>query len=197
MLWGHKYCYCGVEGKMMWVSLRMWGGEEIENEIEGFVKILTKCKMKLKSRREEIKWNCGARLAAARAYAPPSPTIISTFSPSTRSASQHPLPPSLSFATNRKSQTSSYPRSSCFAFPFFFIKLPKPQSVAVVAWRGTQLAGPAIAAPSSPPLLLLHPIGWPRLLSGSNGILSVAIGAIGKQRLKINYPISSSSLMNK
>ena len=40
---------------MMWFSLRMWGGEKIENEIEGLVKILTKCKMKLKSRREEIK----------------------------------------------------------------------------------------------------------------------------------------------
>ena len=66
-LWEHKYCYCGVEGKMMWASPRMWGGEEIENEIEGLVKILTKCKMKLRSRREEIKWNCGGRLAAAGA----------------------------------------------------------------------------------------------------------------------------------
>ena len=65
-LWGHKYCYCGVEDKMMWASPRMWGGEKIENEIERLVKILTKCKMKLKSRREEIKWNCGTRLAAAR-----------------------------------------------------------------------------------------------------------------------------------
>ena len=51
-LWEHK---CGVEGKMMRSSPRMWGGEEIENEIERLVKILTKCKMKLKSRREEIK----------------------------------------------------------------------------------------------------------------------------------------------
>lgn len=40
---------------MMQPSPRMWGGEKIENEIKQFVKILTKCKMKLKSRREEIK----------------------------------------------------------------------------------------------------------------------------------------------
>lgn len=40
---------------MMRASSHMWGGEEIENEIEQLVKILTKCKMKLKSRREEIK----------------------------------------------------------------------------------------------------------------------------------------------
>lgn len=38
---------------MMWPSLRMWGGEKIENEIEWLVKILTKCKMKLRSRRKE------------------------------------------------------------------------------------------------------------------------------------------------
>ena len=63
-LWEHK---CGVEGKMMRLSPHMWGGEKIENEIEWLVKILTKCEMKLRSRKEEIKWNCGARLAAARA----------------------------------------------------------------------------------------------------------------------------------
>lgn len=40
---------------MMRPSPHMWGGEEIENEIERLVKILTKCGMKLRSRREEIK----------------------------------------------------------------------------------------------------------------------------------------------
>lgn len=40
---------------MMWAEPCMQGGEKIENEIERLVKILTKCKMKLRSRREEIK----------------------------------------------------------------------------------------------------------------------------------------------
>lgn len=40
---------------MMRVEQCMWGGEKIENEIKRLVKILTKCKMKLRSRREEIK----------------------------------------------------------------------------------------------------------------------------------------------
>lgn len=68
---------------------------------------------------------------------------------------------------------------------------------------GAQLADPAVlpndntagaqlAAP-----LLLHPIGWPRFLSGSNGTLSVAGGTIGKQSMKMNYPVSSPSSLNK
>ena len=40
---------------MMQFSLCMWGGEKIENEIKRLVKILTKCKMKLKSRRRRDK----------------------------------------------------------------------------------------------------------------------------------------------
>ena len=97
-LWGHKYCYCGVEGRMMRPSQHMWGGEKIENEIEWLVKILTKCKMKLRSRREEIKWNCGIGLAAARAllrsvlsipalYLPP-PHLVHSRLPHSR-----PIPP--------------------------------------------------------------------------------------------------------
>ena len=130
-------------------------------------------------------------------------TSLRLLSPSFSLSSPPPAPPAIILhrlaysATDRKSQTSSYPCSSCFAFPFFFIKLPKQQSVAVVAWRSVQLASPAIAGAQLDAPLPFHPIGWPRLLSGSNGILSVAIEAIGKQRLKMNYPVSSSSLMNK
>ena len=68
--------------------------------------------------------------------------------------------------------------------------------IAVLACRPSQPAQ-LQRAPSSP-----HPCPFTQsdsllLLSGSSDILSVAIGAIGKQRLKINYPVSSSSLMNK
>ena len=85
--------------------------------------------------------------------------------------------------------------------PFFFINYRSRKVGAKDSYccfgLTFQLAGPAIAAPSS-----LHPCPFTQsggllLLSGSNGILSVAIETIGKQRLKINYPVSSSSLMNK
>ena len=51
-------------------------------------------------------------------------------------------------------------------------------------------------APSSPhPCPSLNQV--PRLLSGPNGIFSAAIGTIGKQRPKMNYLVSSPSLMDK
>ena len=104
MLWEHKHCYCGVEGKMMRASPRMWGGEEIENEIERLVKILTKCKMKLRSRREEIKWNCGIQLAAARVLLrSASSHIIPLSLPPPIPTSPHSSPPSLSAAMDQKS----------------------------------------------------------------------------------------------
>ena len=59
-----------------------------------------------------------------------------------------------------------------------------------------QLAGLAIAAPSSPHLAP-SPNQVPRLLSGSNGILSVEDGAIGNQRPKMRFPVSFPSLLNK
>ena len=51
-------------------------------------------------------------------------------SPSTASSLLSITLPTLPSATSRKSQPSSYPHSSCFALPFFFIKLSKQQSVA-------------------------------------------------------------------
>ena len=52
-------------------------------------------------------------------------------------------------------QPSSYPHSSCFAPPLFFIKLPKQQSGSEGQLLLFWLADPAIAAPSSPHLALL------------------------------------------
>ena len=82
--------------------------------------------------------------------------------------------------------------------PFFFIKLPKQHSVEGRTVAGVQPAGPAVTG-RRPARRTLAPSSnrMPRLLSGSNGTLSVAIGAIGKQSMKMNYPVSSPSLMNK
>ena len=87
--------------------------------------------------------------------------------------------------------------------PSFFIKLLKQQNVerrtVAAPTLPTQLSYSTITgrASSSPPSLLLHPIGWPRRLSGPNGTLSVAGGAIGKQSMKMNYPVLFPSLTNK
>lgn len=100
------------------------------------------------------------------------------------------------------SSCPSYPSPAVLLLPSFFINYRSSRAEAQWTSRGmvpsllAQLAGPAVAAPSSS-----HPCSSPnqvpRLLSGSNGILSAAIGTIGKQRLKMNYPVSFSSLTNK
>ena len=82
--------------------------------------------------------------------------------------------------------------------PFFFIKLLKQQSVEGRTVAGAQLADPAVtgraqlAAP-----LLLHPIGWPPPAPVSRCDLSTAIGAIGKQRPKMRFPVLFPSSLNK
>lgn len=58
-------------------------------------------------------------------------------------------------ATDRKSKTSSYPCPSCFAFPFFFIKLLKPQSAA--RKRSGQLPPFQLAGPASRPSCSRYP----------------------------------------
>lgn len=92
-LWRH----CGVEGKMMRAEQCMWGGEKIENEIKRLVKILTKCKMKLKSRkrRDKMKLRNPARPRPGRYFTSllfPPPFIIS-FSPPPPSPTNLPPPP--------------------------------------------------------------------------------------------------------
>ena len=142
---------------------------------------------------------------AARAYAPPPPPTIVTAlsSPTSAPPARTHHRPSFPSATGRKSDVLQLSLAIVvLLLPSFFIKLLERKSGREEPWRApslpTQLSyltitGRAqLAAP-----LPLHPIGWPRLLSGSNGIFSVAVGAIGKQRIKINYPVSSPSLTNK
>ena len=118
-------------------------------------------------------------------------------SPSTASSPLSTASLTVFSATDLESQTSSYPCSSCFAPPSLLHKVTEAAErggcrvarypASWPSYSGTQLAAP----------LPFHPIGWPQLLSGSNDILSVAIGAIGKQRPKMRFPVSFSLLTNK
>lgn len=194
---------------MMWPSLRMWGGEKIENEIEWLVKILTKCKMKLRSRRKEE----GG--PAFRALPPPSQAAAGALSRScSRSFSPHRFCPlslhpaylllrsSLSAATSRQAVAPAILAPAVLLLPFLLHKITEAEERkrggGVVPSQPTQLAGPAVAAPSSPagPYPFIQSDGSSPL-SGHNGIFSAAIGTIGKQRPKINYLVSSPSLTNK
>ena len=136
----------------------------------------------------------------------PSSLHLSILSSSTILRQQVPSPPfQLVCRHVPPSSCSSYPSPAVPLFPFFFIKLLKQQDMAYVAWRCTQPAGPACR--SSQPVqpqrrparrtLASSPNQVPRLLSGSNGILSVEDGAIGKQRPKMRFPVSFPSLLNK
>ena len=141
--------------------------------------------------------------APLRSRSPP-PFIFPSF-PSSSFAQPATCRPSLSAATCRQAVAPAIPPPAVPLLSFFFIKLPKQQGMAYVAWCCTQPAGPTCR--SSQPVqpqrrparrtLASSPNQVPRLLSGSNGILSVEDGAIGKQRPKINYPVSFPSLLNK
>lgn len=133
-------------------------------------------------------------------FAPPPPTIVSILSPSTCSASPHPSQPSLPAATDRESNILQLSLPSCPAPPFLLHKIPEVaertwrMAVVVPANRSSytvqrraQLA--ATLAPSSNRVAAALP--------GSKCNLSAASGAIGKQRLKMNYSVSLSSLMDK
>ena len=122
----------------------------------------------------------------------------SILSSSTRPTSPHPAAPSLPAATDRETIAPAISLPAVSPSPFLLHKLPKQQSVAAVTWRSTQLAGPVVdgaqlAAGLYPPgsslILLPSPV--------SRRGPSAAIGTIGKQRPKMNYSVSSSSLMNK
>ena len=110
-------------------------------------------------------------------------------------------------ATDRKSQTYSYSHSGCFVFPSFFIKLPKQKSGSIVdscrrSSLPTQPAGPAVAGGAqlargpAPFRWLVCPLPTP-LSPVSRCGPSAAGGAIGKQRPKMRFPVSFSSLTNK
>lgn len=143
-----------------------------------------------------------ARPRPEPAPAPPLPFIISVLSSSTQPHQPASLRSSFSSATNRESDASSYLSPAVSLLPSFFIKLPKQKSVEGRTVAGAQLADPAVLsndnrARPARRTLASSSNRWPQLLSGSNGILSVAGGAIGKQSMKMNYPVSSPSSLNK
>ena len=63
---------------------------------------------------------------------------LSTLSSSTILRQQVPSPPFQLVSRHvPPSSCSSYPSPAVLLLPFFFIKLPKQQGMAYVAWRGT------------------------------------------------------------
>ena len=120
--------------------------------------------------------------------------------------SHHPTPSSAQLPLRHvpgEQYPPAIPPPAVPLLPFFFIKLPKHQSVAdVIPSQPVQLFCPTIAwrAPSSPRPC---PSQWPAcpppfsLSPVSRCGLSTSSGAIGKQRPEMNYPVSSPSLMNK
>ena len=161
--------------------------------------------MKLRRRRRRLPSRAPPQPGRSQRPPPPRscspPFIISVLSPST------PSPPACAFYRPAspspragRAILSSYPSSGCSASPFLIHKITEASER---GGRGTQPAGSAVLSNDSmagaqlAAPLPLHQIGWPQSLSGSNGSLSVTIGTIGKQRPKMDYPVSSPSLTNK
>ena len=127
-----------------------------------------------------------------------SPSIVST-SLSTASPTARPS------ATDRKSQPSSYSCSSCPASSFLLHKIIGAEERGGCRVVRYQFADPACRPSCSGTQLARRPMlsRWPAypppspLPPVSRCGPSAAIGTIGKQRLKMNYSVSSSSLMNK
>ena len=161
--------------------------------------------MKLRGRRKEdedchrVFYHCPSQasaIAPLRSRSPP-PFIFPSF-PSSSFAQPATCRSILSAATCRQAVAPAIPPPAVPLLPFFFIKLPKQQSGrplrSVVPSLPVQLANCGRPARRT---LASSPNQVPRLLSGSNGILSVAGGAIGKQRPKMRFPVSFPSLLNK
>ena len=145
---------------------------------------------------------CSAPLYPSLPLHLPPPAIISVLSPAHLSL-HLPVPPPLQPPLRHGSEEPNLQLSSpaVLPFPFFFINYWSRRAWREGPWRGTRLTNPAVllndnvaARPACPPPLSNR---MAAARPGSNDILSVAEGAIGKQRLKMNYPVSSSSLMNK
>ena len=211
-LWEHKYyhCYRGEGGPAVpWLANT---GEGWEGKMKlRFVKFLT-------SRENEIEKKEGGEegegALPSRAPLPPSQAAAPLHSPllpsSLHSSSLHPAPPAripppqlVCRHVSGEQYSPAIPPPAVPLLPSFFIKLPKQQSVEGRTVAGAQLADPAVLpndntagaqlattlAPSSNRVLASHP--------GPKGAFSTASEAIGKQRSKMNYPVSSPSSLNK
>ena len=93
---------------------------------------------------------CSTTSQLARSHSPRfrSPLLSSSFPfflPPPSPTSPHPPPPGLSAATDRESNALQLsPPPAVPLLPSFFIKSPKQKSVAVVTWRSTLPADPAV-----------------------------------------------------
>ena len=175
-----------------------------------------------KSRENEIEKKEEEGGEALPSRAPPPPSQLAAISPRSRSPllpSSFPfsLPPPSSTSPHRPAPAcrpprvgraifSSYLLPSCSTSPFLLHKITeaterggchvakhpacRPSLPIQLQRAGAQLAAPApsrqLACPPPPPLSPISRCGP-----------STAIGAIGKQSMKMNYPVSSPSLMNK
>ena len=150
--------------------------------------------MKLRRRRKEEKQDChylfchpqpGRGHSLTPLLFPP-PFIIPFFSPST--PPHHPASPTPAYQPPRVGRAifPSYPSPAVLLLPFFFIKLPKQQNVAVVAWRSTLLADPASRPSHSmwrPARRTLAPPGGPLVLHLLRSLPS--LGAVHPHRAKL------------
>lgn len=126
----------------------------------------------------------------------PIPVLSLSVSPSTRPSTAPAFPP----PRIGRASPPAILTPAVLLLPFFFIKLPSGRAGWDGPWRGTQLADPAVLLNDNMARAQLARRSCSFMTAarpGSNDILSVAEGAIGKQRLKMNYSVSSSSLMNK
>lgn len=216
-LWGHNDCYCYRGG----VVLPSRGGQIPGQGGKGkmklrLVKFLTSRENEIEKKEEGEGEALSSRVlplpsqAAARAHAP-APLLFSP-PPSFRSPSLHPAHQPASRRAqlvgrhvSGEQYSPANPPPAILLLPSFFIKLPKQKSVAVVTWRSTQLADPASRPSCSgrPARLPARASWWstcppsPPLSPVSRCGPSTSSEAIGKQRPKMNYPVSSPSLMDK
>lgn len=119
-----------------------------------FVKFFTSRENEIEKKEEEGSTTtaCSTIPQPGRDHSPPLPLSSPSSLHLSHSLSLHPAPPtyllrrpSLSAATYRESNILQLsPPPAVPLLPFFFIKLLKQQSVAVVTWRSTQLADPAV-----------------------------------------------------
>lgn len=118
--------------------------------------------------------------------------------------SLHPAPPPPPFQLVGRHVSgnccSSYSCSSCFVLPFLLHKITgaAERGGCVVPSLLAQLVGPAVAgAQLARRPVAACPSPFFSLSPGPNGGPFAAGGAIGKQRPKMRFPVSFSSLTNK